>query len=99
MDEANSTTRARVITAKYVNLCQKLKPFFPADKDIFPDLTTYDIVDVLFYFSLLFVCAADDYKGNLKSLLNLQGVQLEENIFNQVHALVLPFILFLKKFG
>ena len=99
MDEANSTTRARVITAKYTNLCEKLKPFFPPDKDIFPDLSTYDIVDVLFYFSLLFVCAADDYKGNLQSLLTLQGLSLDEASFEQVHALVLPFILFLKKFG
>lgn len=99
MNEANSTTRARVIIAKYNNLITNLRPYFPPDKDIFPDLTTYDIVDVLFYFSLLFVCAADDYKSNLKSLLTGQGIKLVEETFIQVHALVLPFILFLKKFG
>ena len=96
MENASTTTREKVIQIKYKRLMDSLQPLFP-DKHIFPVLEEYDLVDILFYFSLLFVNANDDYKGNLRTLLLMQGVVLDETTFEQVHTIVLPFILFLKK--
>lgn len=97
MNDASVTTREKVIQIKYKRLVDSLAPLFPPEKQVFPNLEEYDLVDVLFYFSLLFVYAEDDYKGNLRTLLMTQGVTLDEATFDQVHAIVLPFILFLKK--
>lgn len=96
MNEASTTTRANVIQIKYKRLIESLQPLFP-NKQPFPALDEYDLVDILFYFSLLFVNPDDDYKGNLRMVLLTQGVNLEETVFEQVHTIVLPFILFLKK--
>jgi len=97
MNDANQTTRAKVITIKYNSLVEKLKPLFPDDKEVFPDLGSYDIADVIFYFSLLFTNDTDLYEGNLKTLLLTQGLVLEEEVFGKVHSIVLPFIEFLKQ--
>ena len=97
MNDANQTTRAKVITIEYNSLIDKLKPLFPEDKQIFPDLGSYDICDVIFYFSLLFTKESDLFQGNLKTLLLTQGIVLEEEVFEKVHTIVLPFIVFLKK--
>jgi hypothetical protein len=96
MNQASQTTRAKIITIKYYSLIDKLKPLFP-DKQIFPDLGSYDICDVIFYFSLLFTNESDLYQGNLKTLLLTQGIVLEEQVFEKVHIIVFPFIEFLKK--
>lgn len=97
MEAADTTTRAKIITIKYTNLCEKLKPFLQTQ--VFPDLSEYDLVDILFYFTLLFTNGEDLYKNNLKTLLMTQGVTLDEDTFDKVHAITLPFIEFLKKFS
>lgn len=96
MNDASVMTRAKVIHIKYKRLMDSLHPLLP-NKQLFPNLEEYDLVDVLFYFSLLFVNAEDDYKGNLKTLLLTQGAILDDDTFEQVHTIVHPFILFLKK--
>ena len=100
MESASSTTRAKVISIKYNNLMDKLKPLFPSDRALeLPKLEEYDLADVIFYFSLVFTNEDNLYKDNLRTLLWTQGLQLEEGLFEQIHSIVLPFIQFLKTFG
>lgn len=97
MNDASQTTRGKIIEIKYNSIVQKLQPYFPKDKQIFPTLENYDIADVIFYFSLLFTNETDLYQGNLKNLLLIQGFIFEEDVFEKIHCIVLPFIQFLKE--
>ena len=96
MDTVNTTTRMKVIKIKLLRLAETLKPLLE-EKTIFPDVEDIDVCDLIFYFSLIFINPEDEYRGNLKILLMTQGVHLDEDLFEKVHSIIFPFILFLKK--
>jgi len=101
MNEASCTTRAKVITIKYENMIHKLVPLFEKEVKIpvpFPTLEQYDLVDLLFYFSLLFTNATDEYKENLQSLLSTQAIEVSPELFREIHLIVFPFIKWLKEY-
>ena len=97
MDTASKDTRKKIIEIKYKNLVSKLQPVLPDDyKNIFPSLDELDLLDAIYWFNVFFCDSTDKYKNDFKTFLIIKGAELDEETFEKVYALVLPFIDFLK---
>ena len=100
MESASTTTRAQVIAIKYNNTISKLTPLLD-DKtnSILPSLADISLADIIFYFGLTFTDGTDEYQQNLRDIMKCQGISVTDETFKKIHAIVLPFIQFLKTFA
>jgi len=98
MDEANGTTKKKIITIKYNNLIKNLKDLDFLKEVPFPSLEDVQISEVIFYLKLLLIDKDNEYKNNLKNLLLMKKIVLDEEQFIKFHSIVLPFINFIMAF-
>ena len=96
MNEAPKLTKKKVILIKLKNLQDKIKPYCKENEEIFPDVSTIDVIDFIFYFNFLFPDNSD-YGEILKNIIESKDILLDKNNLDEVINLVLPFVEFLKK--
>jgi hypothetical protein len=99
MDSADKLTKRKVVEIKYNNLIKKLV-LLPFLKEVpLPSLDKIEITETLFYLKLLLTNSDNEYRDNLKNLLVMKKIKLEnEEQFEEFHKIVFPFIVFIKEF-
>ena len=89
---SSTTTRKELIIKKYDSLLKSIKN--EAIIDVLPSLDEMDLLDIIYFFNLYFV--KGNYKENLSFLLEMKSINLNDDEFNKLYDLVLPFIDWLK---
>ena len=84
-------------------MLKKIKELKNYDKkydELFPvlDESTFKITDIVYFMTFIFTNADDDYKENLKSVLKMKNIILEDEYFEEVHTIVFPFLKFINTF-
>jgi len=99
MDDANGATKKTVITIKYNILIKKLKELDFLKEVPFPSLQDVQISEVIFYLKLLLIDKDNEYRQNLKNLLLMKKIVLDnDEDFEKFHKIVFPFINFIMAF-
>ena len=83
------TTRKEVLTNKYELLKSKLELYL--NKDMFPSLNDFDIVDVISFIKLYFPNGSD-YNETIKGLMKENEIVISENDFWIISSLIIGFI-------
>ena len=84
-----SITRKEVLTNKYEELKSKLQLY--VNKDMFPCLNDFDIVDVISFIKLYFPHGSD-YNQTIKGLMEQNEIVVSDNDFWIVSSLIIAFI-------
>ena len=84
-----SITRKEVLTIKYEELKSKLQLY--VNKDMFPSLNDFDIIDVISFIKLYFP-RDSDYNQTIKGLMEQNEIVLKENDFWIVSSLIIAIV-------
>ena len=83
------TTRKDVLTNKYEILKNKLELY--VDKDLFPSLDNFDIVDIISFIKLYFPIGTD-YNETIRGLMKEKEIIVSDNDFWIISSLIIQFI-------
>jgi len=90
------TTKKDVIIKKYLEYQNEVKQY--VDFSIFPDLEDMDILDLLIYFNMYFNVGNPNPEKVIRDMIQLNGVEINENDLKVVIPISLKFIDWLLKF-
>lgn len=93
MENPPVITKKVLIMKKYIELQKLLRNHF--EGDLFPDIRSMDVVDIIFYFNLYFN-NKDDYRTPLKKVLDMKCLRVDDDKFEEIYNIVLPFVQWLK---
>jgi hypothetical protein len=86
------TTRKEVLVKKYTELQLAIKQ---ENIDVpFPSLQEIDLVDLLFYFDMIFANSTD-YKKSMKDSMEFSKGKLTDEQLDKVYPIIEPFIKWL----
>ena len=83
------TTRKDVLTNKYEILKSKLELY--VDKDLFPSLDNFDMVDIISFIKLYFPIGTD-YNETIRGLMKEKEIIVSDNDFWIISSLIIQFI-------
>ena len=91
------TTRKTLIVAKYTVLELELKKHL--DNSLFPSLDTVDLVDIVYYITLIFAGIESDkgYREKIRELITTDNINVDATKFDIIAPLIIEFIDWLKK--
>jgi hypothetical protein len=81
---------------RYIELTQILKSHLGDEANaIFPPIEDVDVVDLIFYFNLYFEIASD-YRTAVKTAMNMNGISVSDEKFEELFPVIESFLIFLR---
>lgn len=91
------TTRASLITEKYIALTTELKNYF--DAELFPSLDDIDVADLVFFITMNFVGIEkqQEFHEKIIDLITSNGFKITDCQLVKVVPLISEFVLWLRE--
>lgn len=89
-------SRRDLIVEKYYLLLKKLQHTNLFNIDILPSLENIDVVDLIFYFQLIFP-NSDKYKEAIDDVFESHSVVLKQYEKNKIYDIIIPFLELFRK--
>jgi hypothetical protein len=89
-------SRRDLIIDKYNLLLKKLEHTNLFNIDILPSLNDIDVVDLIFYFQLIFP-NSEKYKESIDDVLESHSVVLKQYEKNVIYDIIVPFLELFRK--
>ena len=86
------TTKKDLIISKYEELKSKLELY--VNKDMFPSLNEFDILDIVSFIKLYFPIGSD-YNETIKGLMKENEIEVNYNDYLIISSLIITFVDFL----
>jgi hypothetical protein len=90
------STRKEILIKKYLEFKQQLESI-EFNTSLFPSLDDVDIVDLLFFFNLVFP-QCDDYEEAVRSVATTFGYQISDEEYSKGMPYITEYIVWLKEF-
>ena len=90
------TSRKEVIIRSFCELEDKLKSI--VDAAFFPSLEDYDVTDLVYYLTLIFlgITTEEQFKTKIQEILDMKEVKLEPEIITRILPIIMKFVIWLR---